>query len=74
MDAYPGSKNEMEGLDAVMTCKFPQNKPSTGYKKGLGFDLELQIDRIDNDGNYEPGNVRWVTRKVNMNNRERRGA
>ena len=39
-----------------------------------GFDLELQIDRIDNDGNYEPGNVRWVTRKVNMNNRERRGA
>lgn len=29
----------------------------------------MQLDRINNNGNYEPGNVRWISRDENMKNR-----
>ena len=36
-----------------------------GEKPGINY----QLDRINNDGNYEIGNVRWATRQQNSENR-----
>jgi hypothetical protein len=35
------------------------------------YSVGLELDRIDVNGNYEPNNCRWVTRKQNMNNMRR---
>jgi len=42
--------------------KFIKWARSNGYESGL------QIDRINNDGNYHPENCRFITRQLNTNN------
>ena len=45
----------------------------TFYKWAIqnGYEDHLTLDRIDNDGNYEPSNCRWITYREQCLNKRR---
>lgn len=62
---------EYYGLRGITICDEWKNDPEAFYEWSIanGYSDNLQIDRINNDGNYEPSNCRFVTPIVNMRNR-----
>ena len=57
------------GRGITYTPEWEQFIPFMEWSLSHGYADNLTIDRIDNDGNYEPSNCRWVTHKENSHNR-----
>lgn len=63
----PSYKNY--GARGIRVC--PQWDDFRVFLKDVGLrpSPDLTIERIETDGNYEPGNIRWASRKDQVRNR-----
>ena len=61
------------GGRGILVCDEWKKNPVAFYNWAMenGYKEGLQIDRIDNNGNYEPENCRFVTAKENARNTSR---
>lgn len=58
------------GERGIAVCdEWNEYKPFMEWAISNGYSENLELDRINNNGNYEPSNCRFITHKENCNNR-----
>ena len=70
---YTTEKNKKNYQEkGVIVCAEWRNSFTAFYEWSIanGYKEGLQLDRRDNNGNYEPSNCRYVTQTVNIGNRQ----
>jgi len=76
-DVYCGAKARCKGTQKAKIKRYKERGIEFRFSSFAEFMAELgprpegmQVDRIDNDGHYEPGNIRWADTKTQGRNRE----
>mgnify|MGYP000827348165 FL=1 len=73
-NAKTGKAYQLYVLRGISVCDEWKNNFQAFYNWAMsnGYSDELTIDRINNDGNYEPTNCRWATYSEQNKNKRRK--